>query len=202
MKNLPCLGFGLVLSGFAATAHAHFMWGIPSVSGSSVSFELAESPGDSAKLFGIDRVTLDADRVHLSGATVVSKPGGISLLYGVHGDFLVLWSAKAASNLDAAGKPTWLPLDIVLVKSKGHLVATVRKSGRPVGGATFYIFNPTQRPQLKSRHRRGARLKSRCPGAACWRLLPSRSTRPVATTRASISKKNGTTAPSACAFSE
>lgn len=151
MKLLATLAFTLAALTLSTTAHAHFIWAIPEATG-RINFELTEFPGDtpfplgplfpSAKPFGLSDLAVAADKAHLHAQAAAGKPGGVSLLYGVHENSLILWSAKGAASLESAGQSCGLPLEILLKRAKSGLVATVLVGGKPVAGAQFFTYKP------------------------------------------------------------
>lgn len=152
----------LVIASLAVTssAQAHFIWAIVQPGGKQIRMEIAESPGESlapmlgkmapeVKLNGIGAITDEADHMHVL-APLNGPAGGADVIYGVHGDYLVHWSAKGATSMAAAGKLIGLPAEILLKHSKAGLSAIVTKNGKPTI-ADVEIYLPDKKEAITAR---------------------------------------------------
>jgi hypothetical protein len=163
MRHVFALGGALALLLLASSARAHFIWATLEPDGKKIRLECAESPGESVapvleqKLASIEArdlgaFTVEKDHLHLLAPLAPNRTaGGIHLLYGVHGNLLIHWSAKGAADLKAAGKPIGLPLEILLRSSPKGLVAVVTKEGKPVSGADLEAYLPGQKAAMKAK---------------------------------------------------
>lgn len=134
-----------------AFAHAHFIWAVADPVSRNVRIEVAESPGESVvpilgklksgiKSLGLGSWTEDSDHMHLRAPLTKSQVGTVSLLYGLHGDDLVTWWAKATTNLSSAGRALGQTYELTLNRSGQDLVAKLTKNGKPVSGAEVEAY--------------------------------------------------------------
>lgn len=149
----------LVALSLATLAPAHFVWATVDPGGKRLRLEVAESPGESiVPMLGQMIGSIHAigagklvEENHQVVAPLNAPAGGVDLLYGVHGDFLVHWWAKGASSLASAGEPLGQTVEILVRAGKGDLIAIVTKNGKPAPNAEVEIYLPGRKPiQRKS----------------------------------------------------
>jgi hypothetical protein len=161
MKHVFSSLFVVASIALASTANAHFVWAVVDPGSRQIRLEVAESPGvsiapmlgkliGSMKLTSITGLVDETDHKHVKGS-LDSKAGAVQLTYGIHGTDFVVWTAKGAANLEAAGAAMGLPFEILLSKSKKGLVAIVKRNGKPVSGALFEAYFPGASKSLMSK---------------------------------------------------
>ncbi len=134
-------------------ARAHFLWIVADPVTKAVHVEVAESPSqDVAPILtpfksviqttGVGPLTDVGHGKAFSARLTAGTVATAILTYGLHGEDLVLWFAKATTNLKSAASPAGLRFEILVTVAKdGILAASAYRTGKLIPGAKFEAFN-------------------------------------------------------------
>lgn len=160
--------FGL-LAGTALSAHAHFIFlELPTDQPNTAFMRFSEEPLEDTSA-GLQEKCAPMTVKTENGTSLSFTPGEVarlatvpedtallqgSLDYGIMDrdgeEYLLVYHAKAAINVENAAKTIGLPLEISTNIESGDLVVTVLADGKPVEGAELVVNLPTAKKQAES----------------------------------------------------
>lgn len=149
MRNIAAT---LLLAAMPLLSNAHFVW-VYAEPSSKARIEITDKPGEAPvplkivsgnkgtdfSPVGLKDIKPATDGKRLQ-ALMTAPSGALTLVYGLHGEDLVTWYAKASTDLASAAKPLGRPYEITVRHDKNGLAATVWHDGKPVKGATVEVY--------------------------------------------------------------
>ncbi|MBS1709835.1 MAG: hypothetical protein JSS65_14070 [Armatimonadetes bacterium] len=149
MRNIAAI---VLFAAMPLVSNAHFVW-VYADTTKTARIEITDKPGEAPvplKIVsgnkgtdfapvGLQDIKPATDGKRLQ-ALMTAPSGALTLVYGLHGDDLVTWYAKATTNLASAAKPLGRPYEITVRHDKNGLAATVWHDGKPFKGATVELY--------------------------------------------------------------
>ncbi len=134
-----------------ALSQAHFLWAVLDPKTKLVHIEIAETPGtDIAPILnqfkpaiqttGLAALQSQPDGKALNASLTKGSTATAAFTYGLHGEDLVTWFAKATSDVKSASTPLGQSYEIVVRKSKSGLIAKIQHNGKACPDAKFEVY--------------------------------------------------------------